>query len=154
MRLRFVTCNDAVSDLIRYHEGEVASWVGFTPSHVEIVVREGYLGAHYDGGVAVRPVGYDARTLKNELFVAVNLPNEDAAEKWARHKVGATYDWRAILDYMIPADFHQPHSVICSAFCTGAIENGGGFPFPIALPWHLVSPPLLLFWLSGKTKIR
>lgn len=153
MRLRFVTCNDPVSDLIRDREGDMAAWVGFTPSHVEIIVREGYLGAHYDGGVAIRSVGYDKATILHELFVDVALSNEAAAEAWARHKIGATYDWRAILDYLVPENFHQRAALICSAFCTGALDNGGAFAYPPALPWHLVSPALLLFWLSGRTKI-
>lgn len=153
MRLRFVTCSDPVSDLIRAREGDAAQWVGFTPSHAEIVVREGYLGAHYDGGVAIRPVSYDAAKMQHELFVDVPLQDEAKAESWARNKRGATYDWRAILDYLIPENFHETSALICSAFCTGALENGGAFAFPLALPWHLVSPLSLLFWLSGRTKI-
>jgi hypothetical protein len=154
MRLRFVTCNDPVSDLIRDREGDMAAWIGFTPSHAEIVVREGYLGAHYDGGVAIRPLGYDKTTMLHELFVEVALPKEAEAEAWARHKIGATYDWRAILDYLLPEDWHGRNSLICSAFCTGALANGGAFPFPLALPWHMVSPCGLLFWLSGRTSIK
>jgi hypothetical protein len=153
MRLRFVTCNDPVSDLIRAREGDMAACIGFTPSHAEVVVREGYLGAHYDGGVAIRSVGYDRATLLHELFVDVALPDEAAAEKWARKKIGATYDWRAILDYLLPENWHARGDFICSGYCTGALANGGAFAFPLALPWHLVSPALLLFWLSGRSAI-
>lgn len=131
----------------------MASWVGFTPSHAEIVVKEGYLGAHYNGGVAIRPVGYDKATMLHELFVDVDLKDEAAADAWARKKQGATYDWRAIVDYLLPENFHQTGALICSAFCTGALQNGGAFPYQLALPWHLVSPSGLLFWLSGKMKI-
>lgn len=130
----------------------MASWVGFTPSHAEIVVKEGYLGAHYPAGVAIRPVGYDKATLTHELFLDINLPNEAGAEMWARSKIGAAYDWRAILDYVIPEDFHEAGDFICSALCTGALEQGGAFASPLALPWHLVSPAGLLFWLSGKKR--
>jgi hypothetical protein len=164
MRLRFVTCNDPVSGLIRDREGDIAKWVGFTPSHVEIAAfasgpvlvsygKPGYLGAHYDGGVAIRPVGYDTAKLLHELFVDVPLPDEAAAEAWARKKIGATYDWRAILDFLIPEDWHARGELICSAFCTGALENGNAWSHPLALPWHMVSPALLLFWLSGRIVI-
>ncbi len=159
MRLRFVTCSDAVSDAIRAREGAMARWVGFTPSHAELTGfamadgGPGYLGAHADCGVAIRPIGYDKATLSNELFVDVALPNEAAAMQWARSKLGAAYDWTAILDYLLPADFHQRGDFICSALCTGALDKGGAFAQPLALPWHLVSPALLLFWLSGRTQI-
>lgn len=154
MRLRFVTCNDPVSELIRAREGDMARWVGFTPSHAEIVVAEGYLGAHYAGGVMIRTVGYDSRSLAHELFVDVNLPNEIKAETWARSKIGSAYDWRAILDYLVPENWHQFGAFICSAFCTGALEKGGAFAYPLALPWHAMSPAGLLTWLSGRTEIN
>ena len=154
MKLRFVTCNDIVSSLIRDREGEMARWVGFTPSHVEIVVKEGYLGAHDDGGVMIRPVGYDKAALTHELFGMIPLPQETRAEAWARSKIGASYDWRAIVDYLLPDNFHEKNDFICSALCTGALDNGGAFPYPLALPWHLVSPAVLLFWVSGRTNIK
>lgn len=153
MRLRFVTCNDDLSIAIRIREGAMARWVGFTPSHVEIVVPEGYLGAHYQGGILIRPVGYDRVTMTNELFVDAALPNEAKAETWARSKIGALYDWRAILDYLVPENWHQSGAFICSAFATGSLDKGGAFAYPLALPWHLVSPALLLLWLSGRTQI-
>lgn len=159
MQLRFVACSDPVSIAIRAREGDMARWVGFTPSHVELAGfampdgTPGYLGAHDEGGVAIRPVGYDKATLEHELFVDVALPDEKAARDWAVSKVGAPYDWRAIIDYLIPENLHMTGDLICSAFATGAMDNGGAFAFPIALPWHLVSPAGLLFWLSGKMKI-
>lgn len=153
MRLRFVTCNDPVSTAIRAREGQMARWVGFTPSHVELVVKEGYLGAHYDGGVQIRPVGYDASTLARELFVDVVVASEKTAEAFARGKIGTAYDWHAIVDYLLPTDFHEPGDFICSALVTGTLDKGGAFAHPLALPWHLVSPSLLLFWISGRTAI-
>lgn len=160
MRIRFVTCDDPFSDLIRAREGDMARWVGFTPSHAELAGftttdgKPGYLGAHDDGGVMVRPVGYDAATLTHELFVDVALPAENAACIWALSKVGSPYDWHAIIDYLVPDNFHEPNHFICSALCTGALERGGAFTYLLALPWHLVSPALLLLWLSGRTKIN
>lgn len=152
MKIRFVTCSDRVSALIRLREGSMAEWVGFTPSHAEIVVPDGYLGAHYDGGVMVRPVGYDKAYLTHEHFISVDVPHEAKAEAWARGKVGEPYDWKAIVDFVLPENWHSPEHVICSAFCTGALEAGGLFgpKNPLALAWHQVSPALLFFWLSGR----
>ena len=71
IRLRFVTCRDPISEGIRLREN-------FWASHVEAVTPLGagpqkYLGAHCDGGVQARDVGYDAKVLQQELFV--DLPN-------------------------------------------------------------------------------
>lgn len=153
MRLRFVTCNDAVSELIRYREGDMAKWVGFTPTHVEIAVPGGYLGAHYDGGVAIRPIGYDKAKLAHELFVDVTLPDEEDADKWARAKIGSPYDWKAILEFILDTPLHEHKALICSAFCTGALDAGGKFIYPLAKAWHQISPSDLLFWLSGHRHI-
>src|ERR1700742_223660 len=56
--LRFVTGSDLLSRLIRMQAGIS---MPFTPSHVEALSPDGkfYIGAHFDGGVAARPVGYD-----------------------------------------------------------------------------------------------
>src|ERR1700676_4258360 len=67
IRLRFVTCRDPISEGIRLREN-------FWASHVEAVTPLGagpqkYLGAHCDGGVQARDVGYDAKVLQQELFV-------------------------------------------------------------------------------------
>lgn len=65
MRIRFVTCSDLVSSLIRDREGPAnPACLSFTPSHVEVADfatpdgKPGYLGAHDVGGIMVRPVGY------------------------------------------------------------------------------------------------
>lgn len=155
MKLRFVTCSDPESALIRDREGATAPFVGFTPSHVEMVVAEGYLGAHSDGGIQVRPAGYDKATLTHELVL--ELPADDAAaEKYARSKIGTPYDWGAIVDFVnfvVPADFHQRNHLICSAFMTLAARAGSAFPFPLAIPAHQISPRDLLLAVSARVWI-
>ncbi len=152
MKLRFVTCNDPLSAMIRDREGEATP---FTPSHVEMVVAEGYLGAHYDGGVAVRPVNYDNTALLHELFVNVPLtvPGDAAAEKYARGKIGSPYDWGAILDFVLPVNFHAENHCICSAFMTSTLQAGGEFPYALARAPHATSPLDLMFWFSGRNDI-
>lgn len=147
MRLRFVTCNDIASALIRDREGLLNP---FTPSHVELVVAEGYLGAHDAGGVAIRPVGYDKAVLIHELFLAIPLEpaSEAAAEEFARAKIGASYDWEAIVDFVLPVEWHEKKHLICSAFATLALRAGGLLP-GLAAPSHAVSPRDLLLVLSA-----
>jgi hypothetical protein len=155
MRLRFVTGDDDISKLILLREGPMAAWVGPVPSHVELVVAEGYLGAHADGGVQVRQRGYDLAWLAAERFVNIAVPDPAAAFAYARGKIDAPYDFAAILDLALPApiDLHEQGHCICSALMTLTLIKGGAFSSPLALPAHLVSPALLLFWLSGRIAI-
>jgi hypothetical protein len=152
MRFRFVTCSDMVSSLIRDREGEA---VPFTPSHTELAVSGGYLGAHYDGGVAIRPVGYDRATMLRELFLDVPLgtAGDAAAEAFARSKIGAAYDWQAIVDFVLPTTLHENKHLICSAFMFLTAKAGGAFAFPVAVPAHAISPRDLLFLFSGRQAI-
>lgn len=120
------------------------------------MVAEGYLGAHDQGGVQIRKVGYDAASLTGEAFVDVALTPEGAAaaEAYARSKIGTPYDFEAILGFVVPfADLHENRHLICSAFMTLTAKAGGAFPFPLAKEAHTVSPLDLFFWFSGRTAI-
>src|SRR5262249_4434083 len=89
VKLRFVTSTEPSSAALRAHEGPMAPFVGFTPSHVEMLIatdgKFGYLGAHADGGVRIRDIGYDKATLAHELVVDVG-GDDGAAEAYARKK--------------------------------------------------------------------
>jgi hypothetical protein len=162
MRFRFVTGNAEISALIRLNGPPCRP---FTPSHVEMVVEgweplldsNGYLGAHADGGVMLRPIGYDAAVVidvpgygKSELFVEVPMQDEVAARQYAVSRIGSPYDFAAIVDFALPfihAD--QPKHLICSAFATMTARAGGGLPFPIPSLAHAVSPAMLLNIFGG-----
>jgi hypothetical protein len=171
IRLRFVTGSSTVSTLIRLQE---RTTMPFTPSHVEAVMPDGsgYLGAHYDGGVMVRPVGYDQATMTNELFV--DLPNPvrtfasgspfiapdpdtqaDRFYAYLRSKLGAPYDWKSILDFIDPRqNLHDSQHVICSALQTLALRACGWFPAPLPVPAHQISPRDLLLCIGGRVAIE
>lgn len=160
--LRFVTGNDLVSRLIRMQAGVS---MPFTPSHVEALSPDGkcYVGAHFDGGVAARAIGYDNGQLmtlpdgsKSERLI--NLPASDA-ERAAFHafvqsKIGELYDWKAIIGFLDP-DVHQHEldHIICSAFMTAALRACGYFPSPLTVPFHHISPRDLFLILSTHIKI-
>jgi len=129
----------------------------FTPSHVEIMTLDGkfYIGAHIDGGVAKRPVGYDAETLEHELIIDLGDSPEDAlGYAFAESKLGEPYDWTAIVDFLLPDNWHQMNHLICSALTTLILRSMGYFPFPLAVPAHMISPRDLLLAMSGKTQIE
>jgi hypothetical protein len=156
MKLRFVNEHEASSAIIQMIEGEV---IPFTPSHVDIVLAEGYCGARNNRiggqppGVYIRPVGYDASTLDKELIVDIPLPTETAAEAYVRSKIGTPYDWPSLLSYSLPVRLHQEGALICSAFATMALRYGDFFLYPLCVRAHEVSPRDLMMLVSSKMKI-
>lgn len=173
IRLRFVTGTSATSALIRMQERVT---MPFTPSHVEAVMPDGsgYIGAHIDGGVRIRPVGYDAATMTHELFV--DLPNlnrtfsagrgpfnasdpdtqADQFYAYLTSKIGEPYDWKAILGFADPLlqASHVKDHVICSALQTLGLRGCGWFATRLAAPAHEISPRDLLLMISGRVAIE
>jgi hypothetical protein len=161
IRLRFVTGNDLASRLIRFQAGVA---MPFTPSHVEALTQDGknYLGAHAAGGVALRPVGYDADQLmtlpdgtKSERIVSLPCTDEQeqAFYQFATTKLGEPYDWKAILGFVDPAHEHELDHIICSAFMTECLRKCGYFPMPLTVPFHHISPRDLFLMLSSHVQI-
>lgn len=149
--LRFCTSNDAINTAIRLREGDLNATVfPFMPSHVEMVYPGGYLGAHINGGVIVRPVGYDANDPGvKEHLMQVLVPDEAAAMAYAKTLIGKPYDWTAILDFLVPANFHSPHEFICSAAMTMVLRHGKLFG-QLPIPAHNISPRDLLLMLFAR----
>ena len=144
----------------------------FTPSHVEALSRDGtgYIGAHIDGGVEKRSIGYDkgqlARIPKGydveafpsgicELFLKLEAtPEQDAAfHAFLESKIGTPYDWKAILGFVLPRHEHTPDSSICSALTVLALRASGWLRWRLAAPAHLVDPRDLLLILSTHMQI-
>jgi hypothetical protein len=156
IRLRFVAGCDDISLAIILHS-QVC--MPFTPSHVECVrPSDGkYVGQHFRGGMAAREPGYDKSTLAHELFV--DLPattaQTNAFYAYIESKIGAPYDWRAILDYALPVNFHSLNHAICSATMWLGLRNRTAprFPWPVTVPAHLISPRDLLLMLSTHVEI-
>jgi hypothetical protein len=157
IRLRFVTCHDALSALIRTQAGIC---MPFTPSHVECVSQDGtqYIGQHFDGGMQARPVGYDAKSMMYEKFV--DLPCTEAQEEafydFVLNKIGQPYDWKSIVSFVAPdLNLHERNHLICSAMMTAALRSRGCeyFPWPLTVPFHHISPRDLLLILSSHVQI-
>jgi hypothetical protein len=162
IRLRFVTCNDPVSEGIRLREN-------FWASHVEAVTPAGnglgpnglgpkYLGAHADGGVQARDPGYDAAILRQELFVelAETTPGQaDEFYAFLNRHIGEPYDFESILGFLVPdVAAHQSRHIICSALQTLALRQCGWFAAPLVEPAHKISPRDLLLILSGRVAVQ
>lgn len=162
IRLRFVTGSDLVSRFIRT-QGGIA--MPFTPSHVEALSPDNkfYIGAHIDGGIMARPIGYDAAKLltlpdgsKSERIVSLECTPEMETifYNFVTSQIGASYDWKSIIDFVMPdINIHDFAHVICSAFIVQALRKCEYFKWPLTVPFHHISPRDLLLMLSSHVKI-
>lgn len=146
----------------------------FTPSHVEALTPDGqfYIGAHIDGGVLARPVGYDKGQIAQmpsgydetafpeglcDLRLTLQAtPAQDAAfYAFLNSKINEPYDWKAIVGYLLPEHEHQTKHAICSALVTLGLRTKGceWFKWRLAAPAHLVDPRDLLLMLSTQMQI-
>lgn len=164
INLRFVTSSAFSSRLIRMQAGVS---MPFTPSHVEALTQDGksYIGAHIDGGIRIRPVGYDSDTLMtlpdgslSERIVALPvLPSqEEAFYSFIASKVGDGYDWKAIVGFGMPdVHLHDFGHIICSAFISAALRVKGCdyFKWPMTVPFHRITPRDLFLILSTHVEI-
>jgi hypothetical protein len=145
IRLRFVTCTDSVSTMIRDVED-------FFLSHVEAVTPEGgYLGAHADTGVQERVPGYDKGILKTEIFVDLPATPQQVADFYAylNSRLGEPYDFGAILGFVLRDGMHAKGHAICSALMVLALRKCQWFAFRLAEPAHKISPRDLYLILSA-----
>jgi hypothetical protein len=163
MIIRFVRGTAWESTAIAWQE---KACMPFIPSHVEALTPDGkfYIGAHMDGGVRARPVGYDAGLVAKlpdgstcDLQLPLeSTPAQDAAfYPFLDSHIGEPYDWRAIIGFLLPEHEHQPQHAICSALITLALRTPGceWFRWRLAAPAHLVDPRDLLLMLSTHMQI-
>lgn len=155
MRLRVIAGTGFISAAII---AQSKTAMPFTPSHIEAVSADGlsYIGAHIDGGIQSRPVGYDKGEVAHELFLDLPATKEqdDIFNAFMLSKIGEPYDWHAIIGFIVPEHFHQINKAICSAVCTLGLRACNWLPFPVAAPAHLISPRDLLLMISSKIEIK
>ncbi len=154
MILRFVQGSSLVSRAI---VAQSKTCMPFTPSHVETVNEGGtsYIGAHIQGGILARPIGYDwAETVHELLLPLPSTPGQDRIFwDYMVDSIGEPYDWTAIFGFIIPEHFHKVNTAICSAKAALALRKCGWFARPLAAPAHLISPRDLLLMLSTQMQI-
>lgn len=154
MKIRFVWGYDPLSLLIRAGEHD-----GDCPTHAEAVLVDGtLLGAHFDGGVQIRPKGYDASPvtaspLRDLVVVIDTAPAQEAAWlTFLQTQVGKPYDSTAIAGIALNRDWREDDSWMCSELMTAALESCGYLPRLSAADNH-ISPRDLLLVLSGRIAI-
>ena len=146
IRLRFVTCHDAISAAIRFAE------YGFWASHAEAVMPDGtLLGAHYDGGVQARPAGYDQAIMLRQQVAEIPCA-EAMAQRFhgfLRAQLGKPYDVEAIGALVARRDWREPDSWFCSELIAAALETCGYLP-PLAADVSKIMPRDLLLIVSAR----
>lgn len=150
IQIRFCTGKDIVSDLIRLGERD-NSWA----THAEAVLSDGMLlGAHYEGGVMIRPAGYDKATTTQEMIVIVpaNPEMTDKFYAFCETQVGKPYDATAIAGLALDRDWRTPDSWFCSELMAAALEDCGFINHLISGDNH-ISPADLLLILSAMLKL-
>jgi hypothetical protein len=148
--VRFVTCNDVVSDSIRAFE------YGFWASHTEALMPDGtLLGAHAEGGVQARPHNYDQGKFTRELYV--HLPatagEVDSFQTFLRSQIGRPYDFKAIAGIVAQRDWQAQDSWICSELIAAALCACGFFPAHLATELNHITPRDVLLMLSSRLSI-
>ena len=92
-------------------------------SHVEYKFADGYLGAHIDGGVLLRPFDYDP---KCEFLIArVDCSPEVSArvEAAVRSEIGKPYDLTALCGILAWRDWHKMGAWFCSELFEWGFES-------------------------------
>lgn len=149
IRLRFVTGSDPTSRLIAAWQKD--GWA----THVEAVLPDGsLLGAHLQGGVAIRPKGYDQATMTRELYVDLFAMPSMVEEFYAfmHAQVGKPYDVTAIEGLVLGRDWREDDSWFCSEVVTGGMEKCAYIP-RLASTINHVTPRDNLLIVSAKQSI-
>lgn len=139
--LQFVTQADQVSRLIRWF-----TWGDF--SHVDVVLEGDYLlGAHFEGGVQIRPPTYATWTACERRVVhgvtADFLP-------WLHQQVGKPYDWAAIFGLLWRTDHWQCEDRWFCSELVAAAFTFTGVPVILGEPWRISPRDLMLSPLLEK----
>jgi hypothetical protein len=135
--VQFVTERSFGSGLIR--------WFSHSPfSHVDLVLPSGsMLGARLDGGVAIRPAGYEKWSVIKRVRIATR--HADAIYNAALKHEDKPYDTMAIAAFAAPwlfprRNWRDRDRWICSELVAWAFERTGFFKHVPALPVRRVTP--------------
>ncbi len=143
-RLRFTTASGSVAEAIRFDtEGAV--------SHVEAVLFDGIIGAYLEFGVARKALNYDT---ESTMQIMVDLPmHQDMYATWRsflNSRLGWPYDLAGIAGLAIhDLNMHEKGALFCSALQMDALAHALWWSRPLALPYHAVTPVVLLLMLQA-----
>ena len=122
IKLRFMDGRGPGSFAIKWWE-----WRRY--SHVDLVVKEGLLGAR-EMGVKIRPFDY---AQGNFAIGTVECTDEQAAswEGFCRRQIGCGYDYLAILGFPLHIDLSEKNTWICSSLQAAGGIYSQAMPFSV-----------------------
>lgn len=130
IQLRFVAGRGFVSRAIcattwsPYSHVEVVvppnTYTGFSPKGYDYS-KGGYLGAHNDGGVDLRPFDYDTQMIR-EIFGTIHCDPEVTKKVYdfIFDQLGKGYDLSAILGFLVHTDITERDKWFCSELVVAA----------------------------------
>jgi uncharacterized protein YycO len=116
--VRFVEGTGLDSSIIKFHT--YGPW-----SHVEFYTPQGYIGARLQGGVALRPFGYDSFRRQEFRQAFLNPAQESQLWEWVYAQIGKKYDWQTIAGMAFHRDWRQDDCWICSEMVAAAFAAIG-----------------------------
>lgn len=160
IRVRLVANGGPAGGFIR------AAQLGWPYTHVDAAIDGAYLGAHLVGGVALRPIGYDAAGALAERFYELEIGADAAAafRAYLLAQLGKSYDLEAIAAFAGSAFVHpgiarsegawlEPDRWFCSELVAAALIHAGVFPHELAASARHVTPQNLAFALSAVGRV-
>ncbi len=146
IRLRFVRHPGIFSTLVQYAQ------FGFRQTHAEAFLPEGgVIGAWFEGGTRVRPVGYDGNKFTDELLINIKATpeQEDAFYTFLRENLLRKYDALAIVAFAAGRDWQEPDSWFCSEYIAAGLVAAGLFPSIMAARLNKVTVKDLALVCAG-----
>lgn len=146
IKIRFVAQKGLVGATIRFFE----AW---DFSHCEAVFKDGYLGAHYDSGVQLRPFDYDAKKWIKQRFVTFTCDDTVAQhfEVLLRNHINEPYDYGAIFGILLhDTQLHQFDHCICSGLLAVNLRRSNYFDHTLVVSPYEWSPRDLALVLSTR----
>lgn len=132
-RYQFVRGTDLESKLIAF--GGAGDF-----SHVDILLDDGsLLGARLEGGVAIRPAGYEPWSKQVVIEIPCSGLAKDAALTFAHAQVGKPYDKLAIAAFVVGRDWREEGEWFCSELGARTGEVGALWPV-LYTPANKVTP--------------
>ncbi len=114
--IRFCTEDNLYSVAIRVYTN---SWC----SHMEFGWDDNtWLGARFDGGVAIRAFNYCKPSHQRICEVVVTDEQYAIWRKFCLDQLGKPYDWTAVCGIVLRRDWREPDSWFCSELCCACLE--------------------------------
>lgn len=151
MRIRFVAGTGWMSTAIRIGQRD-GIW-----THVDNVLKDGYLAARWPDGVTIKPFDYDKGEFSHELFVDIpaTAKQNELWEEFLLSQRNKKYDMLAVTALALGRDWRDPNQWFCSELSTRAFEVSTYLPLLSSVDNH-ISPrdELLIFSSDHRTSLQ